>query len=268
MIDVKLDFQERKLQIEKYLSFVWIADHRISISNLDSISSSKISINDTTELNMALYLNNNSYQIDLTLAKILKSNSILLFYNLIEGTINSVMNEYFAALNATGASYKELKPPIKKIWLKYKHRSFGVGAKKKDEYIFNAIENILEDAVQIQPKEIRDSELGTRMIYNFEAYSKETNSKDISGNLDARKIKGIFDLYGLPEITRNCDSMLKVKNKRNSLAHGNETFTEVGSNFSIDDLFKMKIEITNFLEELIQNVETFIINEDFKIASE
>jgi MAE_28990/MAE_18760-like HEPN len=267
MIDVTLDFRERITQIEQYLSFVWIADHRVTISNLGSISSSKITLDDSTEINIGSYFTDNSFNIDLTLSKILKSNTILLFYNLIEGTINSIMNEYFSALNNTGASYKELKPPIKKIWLKYKHRSFGVGTKKEDEYILNAIENILDEIVQIDPKEIEDSELGTRFIHNYEAYSKETNSKDISGNLDARKIKLIFNLYGLPEINSSCDSMVKIKNKRNSLAHGNETFSQVGSNFSIDDLFKMKVEITNFLENLIHDVENFVTHEEYKIAS-
>ena len=127
----------------------------------------------------------------------------------------------------------------------------------------STIESIINETFLIEPKTIKDREHGERIIHNYEAYCKEISSTDISGNLDTRGIKSVFSLYGLPNSELSCDSMLKVKNKRNSLAHGNETFSEVGSSFTIDDLFSFKYEITSFLEHLIADVETHIAEKKF-----
>lgn len=268
MIGVRLDFNDRVSQIEQYLAFVWVSDSRISIKNLDSIADNKIILADESEIKLDSFLTNgDTFEIQSELVKILKSNSILLFYNLIEGTISALLNELFGSINVENKKYDELKLPVKKIWLKYKHRSFGVGDKKDDDYILNTIESILDEIVSISPKSIKDVELGNKIIHNYDAYCKETNSNDISGNLDAREIKKIFSLYGLPLITKSCDSMFKVKNKRNSLAHGNETFAQVGSDFTIDELYKMKIEITEFLNHLLEEADKHIKDKKYLKAN-
>jgi hypothetical protein len=264
MRDVIIDFEERARQIEKYLSFVWIMDNYSSLTNLDGISEKKIIIDDSLTIEMKRYLNiNNEFIIESHLTRILKSNTILLLYNQIEGTVSSVLNEFFSAINRETENYKKFNLPIKKIWLRYKHRSFSTGEKRSDDYILQAIENILEEVIDISPKTIKDSELGERIIYNYDAYSSETKTNEVAGNLDARKIKEVFNLYGLPSLDIRCDSMLKVKNKRNSLAHGNETFVQVGSNYTIEDLFKMNVEISSFLKRLLTETEDYIVNKRY-----
>jgi hypothetical protein len=264
MIVVKLDFQDRVSQIDKYLAFVWVSESRLPLTNLDCISGNKIILDDGFEIEIKNSLNSeNNFLIDSQLVKIFKSNSILLFYNLIEGTVSSLMNEFFGTLNSDPNPYKNLQLPIKKLWLKYKHRSFNVKQKKNDDYILTAIESILDEIVIISPKTISES----RIIHNYEAYCAETGAKDISGNLDARGIKELFELYGLPIVTKPCNSMVQIKNKRNSLAHGNETFAQVGSSFTIEDLYKMKIEITSFLDYLLNEMENYLNLKLYKITS-
>lgn len=264
MIDVRLDFQERAEQIEKYLSLVWVSDSRVTIENLDSISSKKITFEDSSEIELSSSLTDgNKLIIDSELTKILKANALLLLYNLIEGTISSVLNEVFGTISRENSEYVHLELPIKRIWLKYKHRSFSVGPFKQDDYILRTIESIINEIVAIQPKSISDLEHGSRTVYDYEAYCKEISSTDISGNLDAREIRKIFKLYGLPEVNRSCDSMLKVKNKRNSLAHGNESFSQVGSSFTIEELYRMKKEINSFLSHLLDEVEDFLTNKKY-----
>ena len=268
MIDVRLDFRERVSQIDRYLTLVWISDSGIAINNLEAINGNKINLSDGSELELSNFLENGDMlQFDQELSKILKSNAILLYYNLIEGTISLVLNEFFDKINQERSKYEFMTTSIKKIWLKYKHRSFGHGNFKDDDYILSTIESIIDEVIEIQPKTVNDQELGNRTVYNYEAYCKETKSNDISGNLDAREIRKVFSLYGLPEISLRCDSMLKVKNKRNSLAHGNETFTEVGSNFTIDELFRMKAEIIGFLENVLTEVESFLRDKKYLTAN-
>lgn len=267
MISVKLDFEDRKKQIEHYLGFLWVSSYNLSIENLDGIANSKIIFDDSSEIELSRYLDSSKYIFNSSLIKILKSNTILLFYNLIEGTIVSLMNEYFNELNLNPTKFKNVKPELKKIWLRYKHKSFKTSSTNSNQYIIDTIGSILEELLIIEPKTIRDYENGTRTIVNFDAYHAETKSNEISGNLDAQKIRSLFNKFGLPQITLSCNSMLTVKNKRNSLAHGNETFTEVGGNFSIEDLFKMNKEIVGFLNHLIQEVENFLTTKSYKIAN-
>ena len=267
MIDVKRDFEERVSQIEKYLVWVWISDKKTIVNNISDIASSKILLDDDSEIKLSDFLaEENIFKIDSELLKILKSNTILLFYNLVEGTFSSIMNEFIGNINREKPRFKELENPIKKIWLRYKHKSFATNDKKSEDYILQTLETIIDEVVEISPKEIKDSELGTRIISDYEAYSAETKSNEISGNLDTRKIKELFSFYGLPEIRISCDSLLKVKNKRNSLAHGNETFTQVGSSLTIEDLFKMKIEIVRFLEHLLNETDQYLTEKRYKIA--
>ncbi|MFT2008220.1 MAE_28990/MAE_18760 family HEPN-like nuclease [Pontibacter sp. 13R65] len=259
MIDVIYDYRERVAQIDKYLSLVWVLDNIPEIGNLSSIASKKAVLSEDDILTLDNYLEESSvFKLEGELIKILKSSTILLFYNLIEGTISSVLNEYFGIINNEGACYNNFKKEVKNIWIKYKHRAFSVKGKKEVDYIVTTVENVFNEIVEIALKTIKDSELGNKLIYNYEAYAAETQANEVSGNLDARKIREVFKLYGLPEINISCNSMLKVKNKRNSLAHGNETFAQVGSNFTVEELFRMKKDITGFLEVLLFETEGYI----------
>jgi hypothetical protein len=267
MIDVIYDYKERVSQIEKYLNFLLILDNTHSISNLSHLKERKIII-ESQELLIGQFLTeDNTFKIESELIKIQKSNTILLLYNLIEGTISSILNEYVGTINKEKLNYSNYKSEIKQIWIKYKHRSFNVSEKKEIAYIVNTIDGIINEVIEIAPKTIKDNELGSRLIYNYDAYAAETQSNEISGNLDARKIKDLFQTYGLPEITRGCNPMLKVKNKRNSLAHGNETFAQVGGNYTVQDLFTMKNEIKSFLDELLTKTEVHLREKKFLIHS-
>ncbi|WP_216726741.1 MAE_28990/MAE_18760 family HEPN-like nuclease [Hymenobacter siberiensis] len=259
MIDVILDFNDRSTQIDKYLKFIWIIDNSDNLVGLPPMPDKRILFDNGVELKLQdIAIEGIPYRIDSELVKILKSNTLLLLYNLIEGTISALMNEFFSTISSESKTFDEFEFPVKRIWLNYKHRLFSVGQTKKEGYIIDAIENIINESVVIVPKSITDHELGTRTLHNYEAYIAETQSNEISGNLDARQIRILFELYGLPVLNPRCDAMLRVKNKRNSLAHGNETFAQVGSNFTVEELFRMKHEITGFIEHLLNSTKDFI----------
>lgn len=268
MVNVIYDYQERTKQIETYLNFILILDNISDLGDLSNIKSSKIIVDTNTEIYIeSLLTQSNTFKLDSGLLKTLKSNTILLLYNLIEGTVNAVLNEFFSVINAKNLPYSQYKNEVRSLWVKYKHRSFNVREKSDANYIVNAIASMMNEVVSIQPKSVKDSELGTRTIYNYDAYTAEINSNDISGNLDARKIKDIFLLYGLPSISLTCNSMLKVKNKRNSLAHGNETFSQVGATITIQELFRIKQEIKEFLDHLLEATRNYIDKEEFRLPA-
>lgn len=259
MIDVIYDYRERVSQIEKYLNFIVVLDNISDLGDLTSIKENRILINENQEIIIGqLFTSENTFKIETELTKVLKSNTVLLLYNLIEGTVSAVLNEFFGTLNQENLKYSCYQNEIKQIWIKYKHRSFSVKEKSENSYIVNIVDNIFDEIITIEPKTVKDNELGTKLIYNYEAYVAETQLNEISGNLDARKIKEIFRLYGLPDLAMNCDSMLKIKNKRNSLAHGNETFAQVGGTLTLQELINIKDEIKSFLQFLLTETEQYL----------
>ena len=87
-------------------------------------------------------------------------------------------------------------------------------------------------------------------IMRNEPIEMDRKATDISGNLDADKIRQICSDHG---ITYTIDSACRggvaledVKNKRNQLAHGTTSFAECGRYYAIDDLEKIKNETVIF----------------------
>ncbi|MBQ6965513.1 MAG: hypothetical protein IJP82_07485 [Bacteroidaceae bacterium] len=85
----------------------------------------------------------------------------------------------------------------------------------------------------------------------------------ISGNLDARKIIDISKKFGInlghiPNTEETKNTLLFLKTYRNSLAHGNTTFSNTGALVTFSDLQKYKKRTTDFLEYLINLYDDYV----------
>ena len=115
MKDVIQDYDERVSQIEKYLLFIWVVSKKSELSDLGDISHNRLILGEESEICLKDYLiNGNVFVIESELIKILKSNTILLLYNLVEGIISSVMNEFINSINKDKCKFSELENPVKK----------------------------------------------------------------------------------------------------------------------------------------------------------
>ena len=90
---------------------------------------------------------------------------------------------------------------------------------------------------------------------------------DFSGNLDAQEIRGLADKIGFPK-SPNGRNLVKIKEKRNRLAHGEHTFYDVGRDFSVRDIIELKNEVFEYLDDVVRNVGIYINNKSFKTAIE
>ena len=262
-MDFLKDFDERRIEVEKYFEFILIIDNLNKIENINSIKKYSYVVNSRKRFPLRQVIDNNgAYGITQDLRKILKATAFLILYNLIEGSITSAINEYFNSFSSKKTKYKDFKPFIKSAWLKYKYNLFS---KKKPEEIVNFIENLFEEIVEIIPKEINDKQTNTNTIlYDYSAYISEIGKSEISGNIDARKIRELSTLYGfkLPS-NDQCDSLVKVKNNRNKLAHGENTFTDIGKE-SIENLIQIKDESIAFLKSVLKEINKSIMIEIYK----
>lgn len=174
--------------------------------------------------------------------KILKSNALLMVYNLVESSIMGGILEIYDELKTQGLSYRTVRGEIQDIWF---------------SFIFNQVydKNAHYNSYRSKATEIINAILTDQPI--------ELNRKatDISGNLDADKIRDICKNHG---INYNLDSYCKggrvltdVKNKRNDLAHGTTSFVECGRDYSIDDLIKIKSQTVLFLDGILSGMKLY-----------
>ena len=50
---------------------------------------------------------------------------------------------------------------------------------------------------------------------------------------------------------------------RNDLAHGNKSFAEVGQKVSIKDLLKVKEEVIEYLQQILQNIQDYLDKQEY-----
>jgi hypothetical protein len=85
-----------------------------------------------------------------------------------------------------------------------------------------------------------------------------------SGNVDARSLRKMANHLGLDSDFRGPgDDLLIVKTKRNDLAHGNKTFSEVGREVSPEDLRRHVFSVIYYLRGFVGNVERFIVERQY-----
>jgi hypothetical protein len=206
------------------------------------------------------------YAIDGDLQKILKSHCYLLLYNLIESSVRNGITAIHDAILINGLTYRELSPQIKKIWaMNDLSKSFRDAYIKKE-----TIANNLQKAIQ--------------SILDDEKITLDPTNIPVSGNLDARTIKEVIDMYGfygnLGVQAREMDDILNfIVKMRCDLAHGNVSFCDASSGIiwnrssnatdSNANIFRYLVEdkekVVIYLTHMLQNIEDYIDNEKYKI---
>jgi hypothetical protein len=168
--------------------------------------------------------------LDLTeITKTLKANSFLLLYNLVESTVKNAIEAIFDDLQANRIVFDACRKELRRIML--------LNLKKRDiDKLLPLVTNLANDLARV------------------------TFSKDelFSGNVDARLIRKTALKYGFLEPSKRSGNLLTVKDNRNDLSHGNKTFGEVGREYDFTRLDSIRKEVTEYLEELIVNIEQYI----------
>lgn len=127
---------------------------------------------------------------------------------------------------------------LKKIWIKQTTDNLKEGNYKPEtlsNYVFDLAKDILNNEIIILSKE----------------------NMDFAGNLDAQKIRDLANNIGF-NISPDGRNLVEIKIKRNRLAHGEQTFYDVGRNISVEQLFIFKDKTFTYLSDVIEKIETFI----------
>ena len=226
MDNTKQDFENRKIEIENYFNFLIIFD------------------NDETKLQYKKDGNLILERIEPKFQIILIANAFLILYNLIESTVRNSIIEIYNKIEEEEITYADLSENLQKLWIKQSTDNFkenNYRPEKLREYISNLANDIL----------------------NSEIVKLAKDKMDFSGNLDANKIRKLSETYGF-EKSPNGGNLVEIKKRRNRLAHGEQTFYDVGKDFTVGEIINFKNETFSYLSDIIIKIETFITESVYK----
>lgn len=180
--------------------------------------------------------------------KILKSNYLLMLYNLVEACIVSGIVEIYEGLKNDNCTYDGVIDEIKQLWTNYQITQIYGPTTQKITY-------------QRRVKEIIDN-----ITQHNQILLSRNILKDISGNLDARKIKQLCDKHRIRYCARDDTSALEtVKTKRNSLAHGDISFSNCARDLTLTDLDNIKNAVEQFMGDILNGMQTYYNEKQYKL---
>lgn len=192
----------------------------------------------------------NSHYFDNEFIKILKANTLLMIYNLVESTVMGGILEIYEKLKQDGLTYTGVRKGIKDIWFAYKFRQVYDPQAHYNSYKDKAMEII-------------------NSILTGEIVELDRTAAAIKGNLDAQQIRNVCHEHGIhftpEEGSRGGIVLEMVKDQRNALAHGLLSFAECGRNYSIPDLDKIKLETVLFLRGLLSGMKQYYDHKQYKL---
>jgi len=178
------------------------------------------------------------------LFKILKANMLLMLYNFVEATISNTIDIIRTTIhNDDQTNFDNLKDKIKEQIIK--------DLQKKNispENFSKLSSNISNDIIKL-------------------SFKKEEISK---GNIDNETISNLSKIYGFNVNNSNYKEtghgrkLVSIKDRRNDLAHGTFSFADVGKDYSVQDLEKFKTETIKYVEYIINNVELYLNNKEYR----
>jgi hypothetical protein len=227
MDNTRKDFNTRKEEIENYFKFLKIFD------------------DDNTKLQYTQDGKKVIEKIESKFLTILLANAFLILYNLIEATVRNSIVELYHKIEEDNISFEKLNDNLKKLWIKQETDNLKERNFKHDtlrEYIMNIAQSILRK----------------------ETIRLSKDSIDLSGNIDAQKIRELAQQIGFDTIN-NGRNLVNIKEKRNKLAHGELTFYDVGKDYSVKELFDLKDETFKYLEDVIEKIERYIADKSYKM---
>ena len=90
----------------------------------------------------------------------------------------------------------------------------------------------------------------------------------ISGNLNAKKIKEICDKHKIRyRLATSGASLERVKRERNSLAHGDVSFSDCARDLTIGDLENIKDEVILFLTGILDGMKNYYDQKLYKLST-
>lgn len=184
--------------------------------------------------------------------KIIKSSLVLMLYNLMESSISLFLQYTSEEFNRENLTYQDTCEEIRNLYLE------------------KLTQNCFNKTASYQTYEKAIKKISQEIVENI-VLQLDKKVFDISGNIDGEYINEISNRLGL-NFTSSSKGMHKtsdlyigqIKNDRNKLAHGEESFLVKGQNYTSNDLKKYFDEICIIFDELWICFDNYVRTKRYK----
>lgn len=226
MVSVKSDFNKKVEEIEAFFKLLaLISERNAKLTAADSAGRQRL------------------IPLDEDLVRVLKANSFLLLYNLMESTVRLTLTYLYDEVTRSNTKYKDVIDEVRRVWIKLKYKNFK---DKSADDIYRVMTEIGEDLIAI----------------SF------ADDKSVSGNVNQVLIAEHANRLGFSKSVHSSAhdgrALDLVKQKRNALAHGNMSFAECGREYTYNDLLETKKKTVTYLRSFMTNVERYISRRHFE----
>jgi hypothetical protein len=160
---------------------------------------------------------------------------------LVESSIRSGVGKIYDAVRAEGLRYSTVCRELRIIWA---YEKFVPDESRKAE---NNSQRLME---------LIDSVLAAELV------SLDTRNLRISGNVDADQIRILSRKYGfkfkVSDKLKGGYLLKRVKDERNSLAHGYKSFSECGRDLTYEGLVDIRRQVIPYLRQVLRGMDRFI----------
>ncbi len=216
--------KEEKELIEKYFSF---------LGNVE-------------DGNVTFCIEGKIRNLDMVVRTTQKACCIIILYNLIESSMTAIIQRIHNIMIHEKVEFFDLNKNIRNTIISYYNSTYEKN-------------NLVSFSEYLQEFYLLLSH-NKRFNLDYEKLSKDYSL--YSGNLDSKEIRNVLkNKYGI--IFRNEEklkvSALKtIKEGRNSLAHGNQTFEEYGRALTLNELLSLKNKTFDFFDDLLEELKFYV----------
>ena len=165
-----------------------------------------------------------------TLMNTMKSSALVMMYNLVESTMTNILQDVFDHLAANAVDFDALNEQMKELVLQY--------CKKKNPG------KIVEKMT---------AQNANMVVASFD------RSDIFSGNIDCKIIRETLKSFGVKAKGSYTEpALLTVKKERNSLAHGDLSFSDCGKQYSAKDLTEYHAKTCVILKRAITDFNGYL----------
>lgn len=176
-----------------------------------------------------------------------KAGIVLMLYNAIESTMTKCLVRLHAVLITKNLPFNDCNDKLKQLVAVYyenarekssdNHRKASHALKFYDYIVGNSTFNLsYEEISKFYP------------LY--------------SGNLDSREIIAVLEKYGI-EFEERVSELKTIKDYRNKLAHGENSFEEIGRELTLQYIGQLKDKTFDCLEKMINKIKQYIDEENY-----
>lgn len=186
----------------------------------------------------------------------LKSNLCLLLYSAMEATLVQLLDEMYEVIGSNCRGADQLNAQLLlMVAQNFKGRKTGASESNTKAPLHESLfEAWIAD-------------------WKAQATAKEKRSDGISGSVDSRAIAKQLRRFGvIPQTPTDTPAHLsspalqRAKYRRNALAHGEKSFTDLGKDLAFEELREDARQVFRVLVSVAQEVNTFLLNRRYLAA--